>query len=127
RVTSRAGTNEQIQVDIRVAAATKNDLLEAANRNEFREDLYFRLNVAELHIPPLNERREDIPLLFEHFAQELAARHARDVPKLSPDDIQLLMARDWRGNVRELRNITERFVLQLGAHAGRLGPVIDGS
>ena len=126
RVISRVGSNEEIKVDIRVAAATKIDLLEAANRNEFREDLYFRLNVADLHIPPLNERREDIPLLFEHFAQELAARHGRAVPKLSADDIQLLVARDWRGNVRELRNITERFVLQLGTHAGRLGPVMDG-
>jgi two-component system C4-dicarboxylate transport response regulator DctD len=75
----------------------------------------------------LNERREDLPLLFEHFAQELAARHGREVPKLSPDDIQLLMARDWRGNVRELRNVTERFVLHLGTQAGRLGPVMDGA
>jgi len=121
RVISRVGSNEEIKVDIRVVAATKTDLLDAANRHEFREDLYFRLNVAELHIPPLNERREDIPLLFEHFAQELAARHGRDVPTLSPDDIQLLMARDWRGNVRELRNVTERFVLKLGMLAIKPG------
>jgi two-component system C4-dicarboxylate transport response regulator DctD len=92
----------------------------------FREDLYFRLAVAELHVPPLNERREDIPLLFEHFAQELAARHGREVPKMSRDDMPVLMARDWRGNVRELRNFAERFVLQLGSRPGVLGAVMDG-
>jgi two-component system C4-dicarboxylate transport response regulator DctD len=126
RVISRLGSNEEIKVDIRVIAATKIDLLEAAKRNEFREDVFYRLNVAELHIPPLNERREDIPLLFEHFSQELAARHQRDVPVLSRDDIQLLMAHDWRGNVRELRNIAERFVLQLGSRSGGLGPAMEG-
>ena len=126
RVISRVGSNEEMSVDIRVVAATKTDLLEAARRKEFREDLYFRLAVAELHIPPLNERREDIPLLFEHFCQELVARHGRDAPKLSPEDMPLLMAHDWRGNVRELRNIAERFVLQLGPRPGALGPLLDG-
>ena len=127
RVISRLGSNEEIKVDIRVVAATKVDLLEAANRREFREDLYFRLNVAELRIPPLNDRREDIPLLFEHFIQELAARHGRDVPRPSPEEMQRLMSRDWRGNVRELRNIAERFVLQLGGPGGPLGPISEGA
>jgi two-component system C4-dicarboxylate transport response regulator DctD len=126
RIISRLGSNEEIEVDIRVIAATKTDLLEAAMQNEFREDLFYRLNVAELHIPSLNERREDIPLLFEHFAQELAARHRREVPVLSREDIQLLMAYDWRGNVRELRNIVERFVLNLGPRSGGLAPVMEG-
>ena len=124
RVISRLGSNDEIEVEIRVIAATKTDLLEAAGRNEFREDLYYRLGVAELRIPPLNERREDIPLLFEHFAGELAARHQRELPVLSPDDMSLLMAHDWRGNVRELRNVTERFVLHLGPGLGGLAPVL---
>ena len=125
RVISPVGSNEEIAVDIRVVAATKIDLLEAAKHREFREDLFFRLNVAALHIPRLNERREDIPLLFEHFAGELAARHRRDVPVLSREDIQLLIAHDWRGNVRELRNIAERFVLNLGSRFGGLGPALE--
>lgn len=125
RVVSRLGSNEEIEVDIRVIAATKIDLLEAAARNEFREDLYYRLGVAEVRIPPLNERREDIPLLFEHFTRELAARHQREVPVLSPEDTSLLMAHDWRGNVRELRNIAERFVLHLGPGLGGLAPVLE--
>lgn len=113
RVISRLGSNELVPVDIRVVAATKTDLLEAAARSEFREDLYYRLGVAELHLPPLNERREDIPLLFEHFCQELAIRHEREVPSLAPEELSSLMGRHWRGNVRELRNIAERFVLGL--------------
>ena len=83
--------------------------------------------MAELHIPPLNDRREDIPLLFEHFVQELATRHARDVARPSREDMQGLVARDWRGNVRELRNIAERFVLQLGPQAGVPGTDRDSA
>jgi two-component system C4-dicarboxylate transport response regulator DctD len=114
RVVSRLGSNEEIRVNVRVVAATKTDLQEAAMKGDFREDLYYRLNVAELHIPPLRERREDIPLLFEHFIQELAARHGRDVPEQSHKDMQALFAHDWPGNVRELRNVAERCVLGLG-------------
>jgi two-component system C4-dicarboxylate transport response regulator DctD len=125
RVIIRLGSNEEIKVDIRVVAATKGDLREAANQGRFREDLYYRLNVAELHIPPLNERREDILLLFGHFLQEFATRYQRDVPIPSGDDAQRLMAHNWRGNVRELRNIAERFVLALGARPGGLGPLLD--
>jgi two-component system C4-dicarboxylate transport response regulator DctD len=125
RVIVRLGSNEEIKVDIRVIAATKGNLREAANQSAFREDLYYRLNVAELHIPPLNERREDILLLFGHFLQEFAARYQRDVPIPSGDDAQRLMAHNWRGNVRELRNIAERFVLALGARPGGLGPLLD--
>jgi len=114
RVISRLGSNEEIKIDVRVIAATKTDLREAASRNEFREDLYYRLNVAELHIPALNERRDDIPQLFSHFAEEFSRRHQRQAPQLTSQDIELLLANDWRGNVRELRNIAERFVLGLG-------------
>lgn len=125
RVITRVGSNEELKVDIRVIAATKTDLREAANRNAFREDLYYRLNVAELHIPPLNERRDDIPLLFDHFVREFSLRYQREAPKPTGDDVQRLMAHNWRGNVRELRNVAERFVLALGARPGGLGPLLD--
>jgi two-component system, NtrC family, C4-dicarboxylate transport response regulator DctD len=120
RVITRLGSNEEIKIDVRVVAATKTDLREAANRKEFREDLYYRLNVAELHIPTLNERRDDIPLLFNHFAAEFAARHQRQPVQLNPEGVQALVTHDWRGNVRELRNIAERYVLGLGTLPGIL-------
>lgn len=118
RTITRLGSNEEIKVDIRLIAATKTDLLDAANRHEFREDLYFRLGVAELHIPPLAQRREDIPLLFSHFVREFANQYQRDEPVVSRADIEHLMSRAWRGNVRELRNAAERHVLGLGGKAG---------
>ena len=114
RTIHRVGGNEEIKVDVRLVAATKTDLLEAAGRREFREDLYFRLGVAELFIPPLNERREDIPLLFTHFLQDFASSYGRDVPRLAREELERLMAHNWRGNVRELRNFAERHVLGLG-------------
>ena len=114
RVITRLGSNEEIKIDIRVTAATKTDLRIAATSGNFREDLYYRLNVAELHIPPLNDRRGDVPLLFGHFLSEFAVRYQRDVPAFSADDARHLMAHDWRGNVRELRNVAERYVLGLG-------------
>jgi two-component system C4-dicarboxylate transport response regulator DctD len=117
RTIHRVGGNEEIKVDVRLVAATKTDLLEAAGRREFREDLYFRLGVAELFIPPLNERREDIPLLFTHFLQDFANSYGREAPRLAREDLERLMAHNWRGNVRELRNFAERHVLGLG---GRL-------
>jgi len=120
RVIVRVGSNEEIKIDVRVIAATKTDLREAANRREFREDLYYRLNVAELHVPALNDRRDDVPLLFEHFASEFAVRHQRQPKHLTPADNEALIAHDWRGNVRELRNIAERFVLGLGTLPGIL-------
>ena len=122
RTISRLGSNEEIKVDIRLVAATKIDLLDAASRREFREDLYFRLGVAELHIPPLNQRREDVPLLYTHFLHEFAGQYQREVPEVSRDDIERLMSRAWRGNVRELRNVAERHVLGLGGGTA----VLDG-
>jgi two-component system, NtrC family, C4-dicarboxylate transport response regulator DctD len=120
RTINRLGNNQEIKVDIRLIAATKTDLLDAANRHEFREDLYFRLGVAELHIPPLNQRREDIPLLFSHFLQEFAGQYQRETPEISREDIERLMSRSWRGNVRELRNVAERHVLGLGGRTAGL-------
>jgi two-component system C4-dicarboxylate transport response regulator DctD len=122
RVIVRLGSNAEIKVDIRVVAATKTDLLEAASRGEFREDLFFRLDVAELRLPPLNDRREDIPVLFEAFVREFALQAGRPMPDIAREDVEGLMTRDWRGNVRELRNVAERFALGLGR---RPGPALD--
>ena len=114
RKVSRLGSNEEIRVDVRVVAATKVDLRELSVQQKFRSDLFYRLNVAVLEIPPLRERREDIPLLFEHFVFDAASRHARDPRTIEAPLIRQLMAHDWPGNVRELRNAAERFVLGLG-------------
>jgi len=109
----RLGSNKPIAVDVRVLAAAKVDLLDASRAGRFREDLYFRLNVAELHIPPLRNRREDVPELFKAFAQGAAKRYC--IPVRFPDGRQMdeLMQRPWPGNVRELRTAAERFVLSL--------------
>jgi two-component system, NtrC family, C4-dicarboxylate transport response regulator DctD len=110
----RLGSNRSIQVDLRVISAVKPDLLDEVKAGRFREDLYYRLNVATLRIPPLRERREDIPLLFEHFANQAAQRHGRDTPSLAPTELTRLLAHDWPGNVRELINAAERHALGLG-------------
>ncbi len=111
----RLGANQSISVDLRIIAATKPDLLEEARAGRFREDLAYRLNVAELHLAPLRERREDIPLLFEHFARTAAERVGRSAPPLSGPQLAQLLAHEWPGNVRELANAAERHALGLGA------------
>lgn len=111
RSIERLGSNRLIPVDLRVVAASKVDLLEASERGEFREDLYYRLNVVSLEIPPLRERREDIPLLFHHFLLVAGHRYQQEVPMPSRTQINVLMSHSWPGNVRELRNFTERYVL----------------
>jgi two-component system C4-dicarboxylate transport response regulator DctD len=118
----RLGSNRSIQVDLRVISAVKPDLLDEVKAGRFREDLYYRLNVASLRIPPLRERREDIPLLFEHFASQAAQRHGREVPSLPPSELTRLLAHDWPGNVRELINAAERHALGLsgGVESGGL-------
>ncbi|NEH97262.1 sigma-54 dependent transcriptional regulator [Rhizobium johnstonii] len=105
------GTNEVRPVDLRVVAAAKIDLGDPSVRGDFREDLYYRLNVVTISIPPLRERRDDIPLLFSHFAARAAERFRRDVPPLSPDVRRHLASHTWPGNVRELSHYAERVVL----------------
>jgi two-component system, NtrC family, C4-dicarboxylate transport response regulator DctD len=117
RVVERLGSNELVPLNLRVVAATKVDLKAAGERGEFREDLYYRLNVVTLEIPPLRERREDIPLLFHHFLLVAGARYEREVPPPNADQIRVLLSHAWPGNVRELRNIAERYVL-LGENVG---------
>ncbi|MCO7514629.1 sigma-54 dependent transcriptional regulator [Pseudomonas guariconensis] len=109
----RLGANQSISVDLRIIAATKPDLLEEARAGRFREDLAYRLNVAELRLAPLRERREDIPLLFEHFARAAAERLGRAAPPLAGAQLAQLLAHDWPGNVRELANAAERHALGL--------------
>ncbi len=113
RTLERLGSNRSIQVDLRVISAVKPDLLDEVKAGRFREDLYYRLNVASLRIPPLRERRDDIPLLFEHFARQAAQRNGRDISPLPTSELARLLDHDWPGNVRELINAAERHALGL--------------
>ncbi|WP_223512106.1 sigma-54-dependent transcriptional regulator [Pseudomonas sp. GL-B-19] len=115
RTLERLGSNQSVAVDCRVIAATKSDLAETSKTGEFRSDLYYRLNVVTLELPPLRERREDILQLFEHFLQQSSLRFDRAVPELDNQTLSNLMSHDWPGNVRELRNVAERFALGLPA------------
>ena len=115
RTLERLGSNQSVAVDCRVIAATKSDLDESSKAGEFRSDLYYRLNVVTLELPPLRERREDILQLFEHFLQQSSLRFDRAVPELDNQTLSNLMSHDWPGNVRELRNVAERFALGLPA------------
>lgn len=107
------GTNEVRPVDLRVVAAAKVDLSDPVGRGDFREDLFYRLNVVTISIPPLRERREDIPLLFTYFAGRAARRFRKDMPEIGRPLLDGLQKRDWLGNVRELSHFAERFVLGL--------------
>jgi DNA-binding NtrC family response regulator len=100
-----------VKIDVRVIAATNVDLRRAIEDGEFREDLYYRLNVFPLTIPSLRDRREDIPALAGHFLHRLAVQDGRPVPALSPAARDALMAYHWPGNVRELENVLERSML----------------
>lgn len=111
REVSPLGTNEVRPVDLRVVAAAKLDLGNPAERGEFREDLYYRLNVVTISIPPLRERRADIPLLFGHFIARAAERFRREIPGMTADVRRHLESHDWPGNVRELSHFAERVVL----------------
>jgi two-component system C4-dicarboxylate transport response regulator DctD len=107
------GSNEWFAVDVRVIAASKGNLKQLAEQGHFRKDLLYRLNVAVLDIPPLRDRMEDIPLLFEHFVVDAARRHNKPMPVITAPQLKELMSHDWPGNVRELRNVADRFVLGL--------------
>ncbi len=122
RCIQRLGSNTPVPLDVRVIAASKEDLKELSDQGKFRSDLYYRLNLIVLHIPPLRERREDIPLLFEHFMLDAAARYKRPCPAVPAAQMQQLMAQDWPGNVRELRNAADRYVLGLSATADSAAP-----
>lgn len=108
---ARVGGTRMVKVDVRVVSGTSRDLLEEIAEGRFREDFYYRLNVVPVHIPALAERREDIPVLAEHFIARFAAERRLKMPAFAPDAIAALQAYDWPGNVRQLRNIIERTVI----------------
>jgi two-component system C4-dicarboxylate transport response regulator DctD len=113
RVIERLGSNRNIAVDLRPIAASKLDLRAASSDGRFRSDLYYRLSVAELTIPPLRDRIEDVPLLFEYFAASAAAAHERELRPITSATLTMLISHQWPGNVRELRNAAERYALGL--------------
>lgn len=113
RYVQRVGSNDPVHVDVRVIAATKENLKKAYEENRFRKDLYYRLNVVQIELPPLRDRKDDIPILFQHFALEACSRYKIQAPTPPNDLIQRMLTRPWEGNVRELRNEAEKFVLGL--------------
>ncbi|HCK55517.1 MAG TPA: sigma-54-dependent Fis family transcriptional regulator [Planctomycetaceae bacterium] len=111
RKVARIGANEEIEVNVRMVAATNADLENAVREGRFREDLYYRIAVVTIDLPPLRERRADVPLLIDHFRKELSETHGRDVPDVSRSARQALIAHDWPGNIRQLRNTVERMLV----------------
>ncbi len=107
----RVGSDRDIKVDVRIIAATNKDLKKEISEGNFREDLYHRLAVILIDVPALNHRREDIPLLVNHFAEKIASEHGTAQKKFSPKAIVLLQEYDWTGNIRELRNVVERLII----------------
>jgi len=108
RTFERVGSNRSVRADIRIIAATNRDLRGMVEKGQFREDLFWRLNVVEIHLPPLRERREDIVLLAEHFARQLAEKAGLPVPSIGEATLRILQAYSWPGNIRELENTIER-------------------
>lgn len=107
----RVGGSEMLEVDVRLLAATNRDLRKMVEEGKFREDLFYRLYVVNIHLPPLRDRLGDIPLLVQHFLRELATENQKPVAGITPDALDLLTAYRWPGNVRELRNVMERMVV----------------
>ncbi len=105
------GSTKTLPVDVRIVAATHHNLQELVEQGDFREDLYYRLDVIELELPPLRDRREDIPLLAEHFCKVIAEKNERKVSRFSPEAMELLVSASWPGNVRQLYNVAEQCVI----------------
>jgi DNA-binding NtrC family response regulator len=114
------GSEAPVRVDVRILAATHRDLPELVRQGRFREDLYYRLDVVTLSLPPLRERRQDLPLLIDHFLRTLSSRHGRGPVAIDPEAQRRLLGYDWPGNIRELQNVLERAVLL--AEQGVIGP-----
>lgn len=110
REVTPVGSTQSISVDVQIIAATNTNLREMVADGTFREDLFYRLNVIPIHVPPLRERHEDIPLIAHHFLKQLNERHHSNY-HLTPDALNLLEAYTWPGNIRELQNIVERLVV----------------
>ncbi len=132
------GSTRPVDVDLRLIAATNRDLAKEIKEGRFREDLYYRLNVVGVHLPPLRERRDDIPLLVEHFVKAYNAEMGKHCTRVDDDALKLLTAHEWKGNVRELQNVIERAVIFAEEQAigvadialvgsGTVAPVVEGS
>lgn len=111
---TRVGGDKEIKVDVRVIAATNKNLLEEIEEKKFRMDLYHRLSVIIIHVPSLNERKDDIPLLVDHFLEDICKEYGIPKKDIEPDALEELKQRNWTGNIRELRNITERLIIMSG-------------
>ena len=111
RTIRRIGSKHEIPIDITVIATTNRNLQQSVEKNEFRKDLFFRLSTFYLHIPPLRERREDIPALLKYFLSYFIKKYNSKAIGLSPEAEKLLISYNWPGNVRELKNLVERFVV----------------
>ena len=118
RTFERVGGNETLKVDVRVIAATNRDLAAEIKKGTFREDLFYRLNVVTVELPPLRERRGDIPALASFFLRRYAAENGKTIETFADDALQALLAYRWPGNVRELENVVERAVVPLRAARG---------
>jgi DNA-binding NtrC family response regulator len=111
RELERVGGNRTIKVDVRVIATTNRNLEQSVDKKEFRQDLFFRLNVVPIHVPPLRERLEDVPFLAEEFMRRFGRKHGVHVSGFSEEARKILSSHDWPGNVRELQNVVERAVI----------------
>ena len=111
---TRVGSDKTIKVNVRVIAATNKDLKKEIEKGNFREDLYHRLNVIPIHVPDLKDRKEDIPLLVNHFVQQICAEQGWKVKSINDEAIQALQQHNWPGNIRELRNVIERLIILSG-------------
>ena len=110
----RVGGGKKIDVDVRIISATNKNLREEIQNGNFREDLYHRLNVIPLPLPPLRERKEDIPILVNHFSQDITTKHKKPLVNFEDDALKYLQSMNWTGNVRELRNVIERIIIMVG-------------
>ncbi|HXV85814.1 MAG TPA: sigma-54 dependent transcriptional regulator, partial [Gemmatimonadales bacterium] len=129
-VVTRIGASKSVQVDVRVIAATNKAPEEEIAAGRFREDLYYRLNVVPISVPPLRQRREDIPLLVDHFLKALVPETGAARRRVAPEAMAALAGREWPGNVRELRNAVERLVILAPGDeitAGDVGTLVGGS
>jgi transcriptional regulator with GAF, ATPase, and Fis domain len=122
REIERLGSNTPIPIDVRLVTATNRDLEAAVESGAFRSDLYYRLQVVHIHLPPLRERREDIPLLADHFLKKFAEENGRALRTISPEAMRLLQNAWWKGNVRELENVIESAVVLAPPDAETLLP-----
>ena len=112
---TRVGSEKEIPVDVRILAATNKNLKTEIEKGNFREDLYHRLSVIVIQVPPLRERKDDIPLLVGNFLEIIAQDMGKPVPNLEPEAVEALKQYQWTGNIRELRNIVERLVILCGS------------